>query len=205
MRERPIISRLLSYFVRGLLFVAPVGFTILILYSGFDFIDSIVRIRFPGTEPNNEFFIPGLGFLIVITVTMVIGFTFSVLLPQTIQNLIENAISHLPLVRIFYFAFKDLISAFVGDKRKFDKPVVIQINKETGVYKVGFVTQSNLIDVPIDDLVAVYCPHSYAFSGEMFLVKRENISVLHISSAEVMKMIVSGGVSLSQKNEVSEE
>ena len=197
MTERPILSRLLSYFIRGLLFVAPIGFTIFILLGAFDFVDNIIRIRIPTSDPNNDLIIPGLGTLIVIVGTMLTGFTFSVLLPQTIQNLIENAISHLPLVRIFYFAFKDLISAFVGDKRKFTQAAIILINKEAGVHKIGFITQNDLTNLGVNDMVAVYCPHSYAFSGELILVPKENVQMLNMPSAEVMKLIVSGGVSIN--------
>ena len=197
MTERPILSRLFSYFIRGLLFVAPIGFTIFILLGAFDFVDNIIRIRIPTSDPNNDMIIPGLGTLIVIVGTMLTGFTFSVLLPQTIQNLIENAISHLPLVRIFYFAFKDLISAFVGDKRKFTQAAIVLINKEAGVHKIGFITQNVLANLGVSNMVAVYCPHSYAFSGELILVPKENVQMLNLPSAEVMKLIVSGGVSIN--------
>ncbi len=198
MSERPILGRLFSYFIRGLLFVAPIGFTIFILLGAFDFVDNIIRIRIPTADPNNDLIIPGLGTLIVILGTMLTGFTFSVLLPQTIQNLIENAISHLPLVRIFYFAFKDLISAFVGDKRKFTQAAIVLINKEANIHKIGFITQNDLTNLGVSDMVAVYCPHSYAFSGELILAPKENVKMLDMPSAEVMKLIVSGGVSINQ-------
>jgi uncharacterized membrane protein len=195
MQERPLLSRLFSYFVRGLLFAAPVGLTILLLYSAFDYVDSIIRIQIPTSDPNQSIFIPGLGFLIIVFGTIFIGFFFSVVFPQTIVNLIENLIRHLPLVRIIYFSFKDLVSAFVGDKRKFNQPVTVLINKEAGIRKVGFMTQSDLKNLDLENYAAVYCPHSYAFSGEMFLVPKENIKLLEMPSAEAMKLIVSGGVS----------
>ncbi len=191
------LKKFLGFFIRGLLFVAPVGFTILILYNAFDFVDSLVRIRFSLDSANQEVFIPGLGFVIVMAGTALIGFVFSRLLPQTIQNYIEKGIGNLPLVKIFYSAFKDLISAFVGDKKKFKTAVLITLNKESNIKKIGFLTQPELDFLDLPEHVMVYCPHSYAFSGEMFIVPREQIKVLHISSAEAMKMIVSGGVSTS--------
>jgi uncharacterized membrane protein len=197
-RLRRLINKFLGFFIRGLLFVAPVGFTILILYSAFDFVDSLVRIKFSFNNANSEVFIPGLGFVIVIFGTAFIGFVFTVLLPQTIQNWLENGIKNLPLVKIFYSAFKDLISAFVGDKKKFKQGVVVLLNKETNLKKMGFLTQDHLDVLNLPNMVSVYCPHSYAFSGEMFIVPKENIQLLSISSAEVMKIIVSGGVSISE-------
>ena len=192
-----LLNKFISYFIRGLLFVAPVGFTALILYSAFDFVDSLVRIRFSIDRPDELFFIPGLGFLIVVAGTALIGFVFTRLLPQTIQNWIENGIKNLPLVKIFYSAFKDLVSAFVGDKKKFKTGVLITLNVNSNIKKLGFLTQDNLDILNLPDMVSVYCPHSYAFSGEMFIVPKEQVEILSISSAEVMKIIVSGGVSIS--------
>ncbi len=197
---RKFINKFFGFFIRGLLFVAPVGFTILILYNAFDFVDSLVRIRFSFDQPNQEFFIPGLGFVIVIFGTAFIGFVFTVLLPQTIQNWLENGIKNLPLIKIFYSAFKDLISAFVGDKKKFKQGVIVTINRESNIKKMGFLTQEDLNALNLPEMVSVYCPHSYAFSGEMFIVPKENIQLLSISSAEVMKIIVSGGVSINDTN-----
>jgi len=199
MSGRKFLGRLFSYFIRGLLFVAPLGFTFFILLGAFDFVDNIIRIRIPTANPNEDLFIPGLGSLIIVVGTMFIGFIFSVLLPQTLQNIIENTIRHLPLVRIFYFAFKDLISAFVGDKRKFNQGAIVLMNKDARIYKIGFITQNDLSSLGVSDLVAVYFPHSYAFSGNLVLVPKENVQMLDLPSAEIMKLIVSGGVSVNDK------
>jgi uncharacterized membrane protein len=191
--------------VRGLLFIAPVGFTILILYSAFDFVDSLFRIQFSAENPNQQYFIPGLGFLIVVGATILTGFVFSRILPQTLQNWIETGIKNLPLVRIFYSAFKDLISAFVGDKKKFKTPVLITLNKENNIRKLGFLTQESFDEIGENESVAVYCPHSYAFSGDMFIVPKENVKPVNISSAEAMKLIVSGGVAGAETSKVKHE
>ena len=53
--------------------------------------------------------------------------------------------------------------------------------------------------------VAVYLPHSYAFSGNLFIVDKENITPLNASSAEVMKFIVSGGVAIPGGLAVTDE
>jgi uncharacterized membrane protein len=91
-----------------------------------------------------------------------------------------------------------LISAFVGDKRKFTQAAIVLINKEAGVHKIGFVTQNDLTSLGVSNMVAVYFPHSYAFSGELMLVPKENVQMLDMPSAEVMKLIVSGGVSVKE-------
>jgi uncharacterized membrane protein len=195
MSQNRIIRSIFSLFISGLLFVAPIGFTIYILFSAFDFVDNLARIRFATGHPNDSFFIPGLGFSIVIGVTVLIGFIFTRILPQTIQNWMERGIKNLPLVRIFYFAFKDLISAFVGDKKKFKQPVLFKVNKQSEVRKMGFMTQSSLEVIGKENFVSIYCPHSYAFSGEMFIVPAEDIELIALGGSDAMKVIVSGGVS----------
>jgi uncharacterized membrane protein len=99
------------------------------------------------------------------------------------------------LIKLIYSSIKDLIGAFVGDKRKFNKPVLVTINKENNLHQIGFVTQEDLADLGLDDMVAVYFPHSYAFSGNHFLVSRSSVKPLNISGPAAMKFIVSGGVS----------
>jgi uncharacterized membrane protein len=192
---KSIAKSFLNYFMRGLLFVAPVGLTILLLYSAFDFVDNLISLEY--TSGNTKIF-PGIGFLIIFGGTALIGFIFTRLLPNTIQNWIETSIQNLPLIKIFYSAFKDLISAFVGDKKKFKQPVLVTLNKENTIHKIGFLTQESLSQIGEPGFVSVYCPHSYAFSGDMFILPKENIKRLNLSSAEAMKIIISGGVSFSE-------
>src|SRR5689334_18109710 len=92
------------------------------------------------------------------------------------------------------YAFKDLLGAFVGDKKKFNKPVLVRINKDNNLYQIGFITQSDLSDLGLSDMVVVYFPHSYAFSGYHYFVPKENIKQLNIPGPAAMKFIVSGGL-----------
>jgi uncharacterized membrane protein len=61
--------------------------------------------------------------------------------------------------------------------------------------KMGFITQKEMKEMVFKDKVVVYFPHSYNFSGEMFIVPKEHVIALDIPSAEAMKFIVSGGAS----------
>jgi uncharacterized membrane protein len=90
---------------------------------------------------------------------------------------------------------KDLLGAFVGDKKKFNKPVLVRINKDNSLYQIGFITQADLSDLGLEDMVVVYFPHSYAFSGFHYFVPKENIRTLDIPGPTAMKFIVSGGIS----------
>lgn len=178
-------NRLFSYFVRGLLLLAPVYLTGSILFSVFDKLDQQFYFYFRGT-----------GILILVGIIVLVGFIGTTFIAIPVFKLFEAWMERLPLVRLIYFSLKDLLNAFVGDKKKFDRPVLMVLNKENGVHKIGFITQDNLKSLEIEnELITVYCPHSYAFSGETFLVPSQNITLLKASTSEVMKFVVSGGVS----------
>jgi uncharacterized membrane protein len=196
---RYLFQRFLAYFFRGLLFIAPLGITVLILFSAFDFVDSLGRIQFESwTDPNKKIFIPGLGFLIVVGGTAFVGVLFTKILPITIQGWLEDKLTNLPVVKIFYTATKDLISAFLGEKKKFTTGVLVTINYQPVVKKMGFLTQENLDIFNLPDMVSVYCPHGYAISGQTFIVSKKDVEILDIPSTELMKMAISGGVSITE-------
>jgi uncharacterized membrane protein len=136
----------------------------------------------------------------MVAIIMTVGFLGSTFISVPVVRIFEDALSRLPLIRLIYFSLKDLVEAFVGDKKKFNQPVKIILNKENGIQKIGFITQTDLNFIDIEsDSVMVYCPHSYAFSGEMFIVPVSSVTLLNIPTSDVMKMIISGGVSLSQE------
>lgn len=183
------MKRFLRYFLQGLLFVIPISLTIYIIVSIIRWIDRIVPNLF-GIEMY-----PGVGLVIVVLIVVFIGYLGSTLIAKPVFNVIENYLYKLPLVNLIYSSTKDVIGAFVGDKKKFNQPVMVLWNQETKVYRIGFITQSDLKYLDIVDKVAVYFPDSYNISGNLFVVGRDQIILLNAPSSEVMKFIVSGGVS----------
>jgi uncharacterized membrane protein len=103
--------------------------------------------------------------------------------------------NRIPLVKLIYSSVKDLLAAFVGDKRKFDKPVLVTINKENNLHRIGFITQEDLSELGLKDMVVVYFPQSYAVAGDHFVIPSSSVKPLNISGPVAMKFIVSGGIS----------
>jgi uncharacterized membrane protein len=88
-----------------------------------------------------------------------------------------------------------MLSAFVGNEKRFNKPVMIQVSREAEIFKLGFVTQKDLSYLGIKEgKSAVYLPHSFNFSGNLFIVDNDLITPIDAPSDEVMKFIVSGGI-----------
>ena len=202
--KNKFLKRILSYFIRGLVLVAPLYVTALIIWTGVEFLDNIIPINIPISDQQTVY-LPGLGGLIILTGIILLGFFFSTVVPQSFLKFTESIMRRIPLVSLIYYSIKDLILAFVGDKKKFQQPVLVTMYKDTGIKKIGFITQTDLSHLKIMDHVAVYMPLSYSLSGELFIVPVENILLLEASSADIMKMLISGGVSLKISKEETQE
>ncbi|MDX1586286.1 MAG: DUF502 domain-containing protein [Balneolaceae bacterium] len=179
-----------NYFLRGLLFVFPLAATLYIIISA---------VRWSNEAFNDLLFewlnldIPGLGIITVFIVVTLIGYVFSRAFTRPIVNYFEDFLARVPLVKIIYTSLKELTEAFVGDKKRFNKPVLVQIGSEN-LKRIGFVTQRDMLELGLNDTVAVYCPHSYNFSGNLYLVPKSHVTPLNLNSTDVMKFVVSAGV-----------
>lgn len=185
------MKKLLNYLIEGTLYVAPLGITVYIIYSLFTFIDSLL------IEQINNFIgvkIPGLGFLTLLIFLILIGLIGRTIIAQPIKYLFKKIINRIPLLKFVYDAFNELFTAFVGKEKKFNQPVLVKVNLNSDLEKLGFITEENLEILDEKDKVAVYFPHSYNFSGELFIAPRANIKALDINSGDVMKFIVSAGL-----------
>jgi uncharacterized membrane protein len=188
------MKKYIAYFLQGLIVLAPLAATLYIFYL---LISSIGRFL----RGIDFLFNPYLDPLIVVVLATgfitLVGFLGSSFLFKAIFNAFEHTLEKAPFVKIIYSSIKDFLSAFVGSKRKFNKPVLVTINKENGISQLGFITQSDLKELGIDATqVAVYLPHSYAISGVTLIVPSSSVKPLDIPAADVMKFIVSGGVSV---------
>lgn len=174
---------ILSYFLKGLLFVLPLGLTFWILYELINFIDGLLGLN-----------IPGLGLAIVLAGVTLIGFIFTNIVPNPLIRLMEDAISRMPLVKMIYTSIKDLTEAVLGDKKKFNQPVLVDVN-DAGVQRLGFITEESLGRLNLEGKAAVYFPHSYNFSGNLFIVPQDKVQKIDAPASDVMKFIISAGVS----------
>jgi uncharacterized membrane protein len=175
---------LVKNFLRGLVIVVPFALTLWLLYSAFTRIDRL--IAFPT---------PGVGFVVMIAAIIAIGALASNFLIRRFLRLTETIFTKAPLVRIVYASIRDLLEAFVGDRKRFDKPVAVALSENAGVQTLGFMTQEDLAFLALPGHVAVYLPFSYSMSGTLVIVPAERVQRLETDSAAVMALVVSGGVS----------
>lgn len=186
------MNKLIRYFLQGLLLISPLAITIYAIIVSFEFIDGLLIHEV--TELVG-FKIPGLGIIVIVTFITLIGVLGSSILITPLLNWMDQVISRAPLVNIIYTSIKDFVSAFVGKEKKFTEPVLVKISKDSDLEKIGFITRHDLTALGIESgKVAVYMPLSYAFSGNLCIVPIENIKPLSANSTEVMKFVVSAGV-----------
>lgn len=177
------LNNLLGYFIKGLLLVVPFAITAYIISLALNWIDGIIKVK-----------VPGLGLAILLVIITGFGYLGSTLLVKSMLDATEKLIIRIPLISIIYTSLKELMTAFVSNRKKFDKPVLVTVNKQGCIQRLGFITQQALKRIDLPGSVAVYFPHSYNFSGNLYIIPKDNITPLDIPGIEIMKFIVSGGV-----------
>jgi uncharacterized membrane protein len=173
---------LIKNFLRGLVIVVPVVATIWLVVRAFTTIDALLGFHYPGA-----------GVVVIIGATLAIGVLTGNFVGRRAVRLMDALFARAPLVRIVYASIKDLLEAFVGDKKRFDRPVSVAISDE--VTTLGFMTQDDLAFLAMPGKVAVYLPFSYSMAGVLLVVPASRVTPLAADSASVMALVVSGGVS----------
>lgn len=189
------LRRLFNYFLGGLLIILPIVATIAVILIIFRFLDGLID-----TDNLIGKSIPGIGVLIILVIVTFIGFVGESFLTKPILDFLDHIIEKIPGIKIIYSSIKSFTEAFVGDKRKFTKPVAVELKPD--LFKLGFLTNEDLSSLEMTELVAVYFPHSYNFSGNLYLVPKDRIRRLpdSVNSVNFMKFIVSGGVTDIEEN-----
>jgi uncharacterized membrane protein len=188
-RRRGIFQYIAGWFFSGLLIVAPAALTIWALYAAFVWIDGLLDL-----EPRLGYRVPGLGFAVTLGLVTLIGFLASNFLTRFLIDLAEKIFTRLPLVRLIYTSIKDLLEAFVGEKKRFDQPVLVSLFPGSEARVLGFVTRREMDSLGLKDQIAVYLPQSYNFAGQLVVLPKERASTVEADSTSVMAFIVSGGV-----------
>lgn len=191
-----IIRTLFNYLIRGSLVILPIAAALFFIYWAVSELDSALNLSDAiwVDQVGKPIYIPGLGILSVVVILIVVGIIVTNFVTDPIKNWVTSWFKKLPIFNVLYTSFKDLTEAFVGDDKKFNEPVVVEFN-ETGLKKIGFLTQKDLSKIGYPGEVAVYFPLSYSFAGQLCIVKTDRVKPLKMSASEAMKFIVSGGVS----------
>jgi uncharacterized membrane protein len=202
LRAQVTLKRLLQFFFQGLIVLAPIAITVWVVFGLFQWVDgflpNLLNTLFPNLLDKNLDGslrkIPGLGFVVVILLVLLVGWLSSLFVVGRLVAVFDTVLERTPGIKIIYSSVKDFLEAFAGNKKKFDKPVLVNVDV-SGVWRIGFITQPSNIEFGLPDHVTVYVPHSYAISGITYIIPKANIKVLeNVSASDAMKYAVSGGV-----------
>jgi len=194
---KQIARALLRYFIKGLLIVVPLGAAFLLIFWAVKSLDSALNLSdflWKDAKTGKPIYIPGLGIVNVIVLILIAGILVTNVVTDPIKRWFNRWLNRLPLFKFLYSSIKDLTEAFVGEEKKFNEPVLVEIN-EFGLKKIGFMVQKDLSALNLPGEVAVYFPWSYSFAGQVVIIPADKVKPIDKSAADMMKFVISGGVS----------
>lgn len=183
-----ILRQILKFFFQGLIILGPFAVTVYCVIFVIENMDDLI--------PESLKYFPGIGIILVFLFIGIIGYLGErFFLTKWLIHIFDSIIEKIPGIKFIYTSTKDVISSFVGDKKKFNHPVWVRVRETPEMWRIGFLTQGKLTYKSMEDKVAVYLPHSYAISGWVIITKAEHIiPITDMNASEAMKFAVSGGV-----------
>ncbi|MBL7812025.1 MAG: DUF502 domain-containing protein [Bacteroidetes bacterium] len=188
-RARSSWQIVLNYFLRGLLVLLPIALTAGIIIWLVNLVGGWLHIGGQDGMTAKEFFFWAIAVLALI---FFVGFVTRGVVATQILDFFEGIIEKAPGLSFIFGTTRDMTEAFVGEKKKFNKPVVAELSE--GVFKMGFLTQESMDIINMPGFAAVYFPYSYGLSGEMMIVETSKIRHITQDSSHVTKFVISGGV-----------
>lgn len=174
--------------------MSPIAITGYVLFSIFNGVDSLVQVK--GIPRGAGFF----SILATVTIIGYLGTRFFI--GKWIFDSFANLLEHTPGVKYIYSSIRDVIKSFVGDKKRFNKPVWVCVNMDPEIWRIGFMTQKDMSGFGLANKVAVYMPHAYAISGWVIITDAKNVKpIKDMTAGEAMKFAVSGGITTVEDGE----
>ena len=190
-------NKVVKYILAGLAYLLPAGLLIFILYKGFIFIDRFSRYLIP-----DEYEFPGLGIVVLVAALALFGwFTTVSKLDDWLKEQFIRLLNRIPLLKNIYSSLEDITSALVGDKKTFDKPVLVKLSTISDVERIGFIAKEDLSALGIEEgKIAVALPFTFSYMSKIVIVPKENVTPIKAKPSEVMKFVVSGGITAEEKD-----
>jgi uncharacterized membrane protein len=191
-----LFRALINYFIKGLLIVVPLGAAFFLIFWAVSTVDNALNLsgHLWVDKQGKPIYIPGLGIVNVLVLILIAGILVTSVITDPIKNWFRRWLNRLPIFKFLYSSIKDLTEALVGDEKKFNEPVLVEVN-EFGLKKIGFMVQKDMAAIGLPGEVAVYFPWSYSFAGQVVIISADKVKPIDKSAADIMKFVISGGVS----------
>lgn len=200
------MTYVMRLFFQGLLLLLPAVLTVYLVFLIFTALNetlfyavgALIGRLFPGVESGWLVTLTGIG--VTFAIIIMTGLLASNYLGKFLLGRIDALLDRIPVFKMLYSSLKDLFGAFLGDKKRFNTPVLVSVTQDDTVRLIGFVTQASMADFGLENDVAVYLPQSYNFAGNLIVVPKTKIQRLDVPSATVTAFLLSGGVSSAAKS-----
>ena len=191
-------KRLRTYFLTGLLVLAPVFLTGYIVWKLFLFVDLMLGTTFRGgyIRPGG---IPGLGFVTVVLIITVTGALANNFLGRSLGAVFEALVLRVPFLRVIYLLLKEVGEALLSERKggAFQRVVLVPY-PGPGIYSIGLVTSApprSMSEVTGETLEGVFIPTPpNPWTGPLVYYKRSDLIPTPLRVDQAIKMVVSGGV-----------
>jgi uncharacterized membrane protein len=195
MKKRFNYRKLLQYFLQGLLILAPIAITAYAIFWVVTSIDNLLPIfTYKDVQGNVKVQNYGIGFLIIIAALVIIGYFSSFFITGRMVSFVDKILEKTPGIKYIYSTTRDFFEAFAGDKKKFTKNVLANVD-DNDVWRFGFITREDMEEFGLKDYVTVYIPMAYSVAGNVYVIPKTRVkTITNISAAQTMKFAVSGGI-----------
>jgi uncharacterized membrane protein len=217
-RRRGLFAGLRSSFLTGLVVVLPVGLTAYFAWTLVGWIDAWILPLIPAAYqpevlverfigPNANFPVRGLGVLVFLVFTVIIGWMAKGLFGRSIIRRGEDMVDRMPIIRSIYSAIKQVAETFFNKKEKsFDQACLLEFPRP-GSWALGFISTqpkgelAQRLAALGSDFSAVFVGLTPFTSGMLLFVPTKDLVILDIKIEEAAKLIVSGGLVYPQPKE----
>lgn len=185
------MNTLKKHFLSGLLFIIPVSLSLWILFKIINFLENILGGFLKRYSPS--LYTPGIGFLSLILIILLLGFLADNFLGKKLLALFENLFRKMPIINRIYVFIKSISQSLLhGRTTAFRETVKIEFF--SGTYTIGFITgETRLSDR--EKFVSVFVPTVPNISTGFYLLVPENkIERINLSVEDALKMVISMGM-----------
>ena len=196
--------KLRNAFISGLVLLAPLGVTYIVVDFLRTRVGSRVSAMLPQFLPPEIMDLPAVQFtldigalLIVVLAITLLGFFSNYFFGRIIITGTEQLIDRVPFINAVYRTVKQIVETFSKQQKAVFQKVVLTEYPRKGVFVLGFLTSEAKGEVQHKtgaEVINIFVPTTpNPTSGFLLMVPKEEVIDMEMSVADGMKLIVSGG------------
>lgn len=190
------MKTLRKLFITGLFTLLPISITFLVLKIIYEFLDNISA---PVIRLIVGFDIPGIGFIITVSVIIFVGAIANNLIGKKVLQYFDGWMHRIPFINTVYNSVKELSHNLSSGKNANFSQVVLVNFPSTSSKSIGFITRESL-NLSGSIRTAVFVPTTpNPTSGFIMFFDPADVEYLEVTVDEAVKMVVSMGVVLPSR------